>query len=85
MMHERRALMRKIQDVEFAALELQLYLDTHPQDQRAVMQFNQYARELMMLKQQYEMAYGPLLNYGFSPSQYPWRWIETPWPWEEEF
>ncbi|MCC5911789.1 MAG: spore coat protein CotJB [Clostridiaceae bacterium] len=84
-MHERRALMRKIQDVEFAALELQLYLDTHPQDQRAVMQFNQYARELMMLKQQYEMAYGPLLNYGFSPSQYPWRWIETPWPWEEEF
>lgn len=84
-MHERIALMKRIQEVEFAATDLQLYLDTHPQDQRALMQFNQYAAELMMLKQQYELAYGPLLNFGFSQSQYPWRWIETPWPWEEEF
>ena len=82
-MRDRRALLRQIQEVEFAALELNLYLDTHPQDQNALAQYNNYARQLNMLKQQYEMSYGPLLNFGFSPSQYPWRWLESPWPWEE--
>ncbi|KAB3527303.1 spore coat protein CotJB [Alkaliphilus serpentinus] len=83
--HERVHLLKKIQEVEFAAVELQLFLDTHPQDQRALMEFNHYSRELMMLKQQFEMQYGPLLNFGFSPSQYPWRWIEGPWPWERQY
>ncbi|SNS75983.1 spore coat protein JB [Anaerovirgula multivorans] len=84
-MMERKALMRKIQDVEFALVELQLYLDTHPFDQKALMDFNCYSQQLLMLKQQYDMAYGPLLQYGFSPSPYPWKWLDSPWPWEEQF
>ncbi|AKL94437.1 spore coat peptide assembly protein CotJB [Clostridium aceticum] len=84
-MKERMILMRKIQDVEFALTELQLYLDTHPFDQKALMDFNCYSQQLLMLKQQYEMSYGPLLQYGFSPSPYPWKWLDSPWPWEEEF
>lgn len=84
-MMERKALMRKIQDVEFALVELQLYLDTHPFDKKALMDFNCYSQQLLMLKQQYDMAYGPLLQYGFSPSPYPWKWLDSPWPWEEQF
>lgn len=85
MVHERVNFLKRIQEVEFAALELQLFLDTHPTDQKAIMEFNHYSRQLLTLKQQYEMQYGPLLNYGFSPSQYPWRWLDGPWPWERQY
>lgn len=84
-MGERNKLLRQIQEVEFAAIELQLYLDTHPHDQRALAEYNSYANQLLMLKQQYEMLYGPPLNFGFSPNHCSWRWLDSPWPWEEQF
>ncbi|SHK50761.1 spore coat protein CotJB [Paramaledivibacter caminithermalis] len=79
----RKDLMRKIQEVEFKALDLNLYLDTHPKNMEALMEYNRCVYELEQLKKIYEMKYGPLLNFGFSPSQYPWRWINDPWPWEQ--
>lgn len=85
MKHDRVELLKRIQEAEFATLELNLYLDTHPLDQNALMQFNQLSSQLLMLKQQYEMSYGPLLNFGFSPSQYPFKWLEGPWPWERQY
>lgn len=84
-MNDQMAFLKRIQEVEFALVELQLYLDTHRDDQRALMEFNQYSKQLEVLKKQYELQYGPLLNFGFSPSQYPWRWLEGPWPWEQVF
>lgn len=84
-MSERVVLLRKIQEVEFAALELNLFLDTHRDDQRALMEYNQYVAQLAALKHQYEMNYGPLLNFGFSPGGYWWNWLDSPWPWEEEY
>jgi spore coat protein JB len=84
-MNEQMAFLKRLQEVEFALVELQLYLDTHRDDQRALMEFNKYSRQLEALKKQYELQYGPLLNFGFSPSQYPWRWLDGPWPWEQVF
>jgi len=84
-MNDQLAFLNRLQQVEFALVELQLFLDTHKDDQRALMEFNQYSKQLEMLKKQYELQYGPLLNFGFSPSQYPWRWLEGPWPWEQVF
>ena len=75
-------MLRKIQELEFAAVELNLFLDNHPTHQRALMDYNMITQELMQVKQAYEMQYGPLTNFGFAPSQYPWRWVEEPWPWE---
>ena len=62
---------------------LNLYLDTHPNDCRAMNEYNCYVRQLQSLKREYEMQYGPLMNFGHSLSPCPWRWIEEPWPWEE--
>lgn len=78
----REDLLRKIQEVEFAAVDLNLFLDTHPGNQRALMDYNMITSELNRLKRMYEMQYGPLSNFGTSPSKYPWQWIESPWPWE---
>ncbi|AOT72209.1 spore coat protein CotJB [Geosporobacter ferrireducens] len=82
---ERVEMLRRIQEVEFACIDLNLYLDTHPTDKRALMDYNSYTYQLMMLKKQYESIYGPMTNFGYAQSQYPWAWIEDPWPWEIEY
>lgn len=83
-MHEmsRKEMMRKIQELEFATIDLNLYLDNHPTNQKALMDYNTLTRDLINLKRMYEMKYGPLTNFGYAPSQYPWQWINDPWPWE---
>ena len=80
---EQEGLLHRIQEIEFMGVELNLYLDTHPGDQRALCEYNNYSRQLRALKEQYERMYGPLCGFGFSPSQYPWRWIMEPWPWDK--
>lgn len=74
-----------IQALEFTAVELTLFLDTHPNDQRALMDYNQVTQQLRVAKSLYEQRYGPLMVFGNSPSKYPWQWIEEPWPWEIEY
>jgi spore coat protein JB len=39
----------------------------------------------MCLKRDFEIKYGPLLQFGFSPSPTRWAWSTTPWPWEIEY
>ncbi|ATW23413.1 spore coat protein CotJB [Candidatus Formimonas warabiya] len=80
----RRSLLRKIQELEFAAVELNLFLDTHPENEQALCDYNRFTEELMNVKNMYEIRYGPLANFGSSPSQFPWQWIQSPWPWEED-
>ncbi|MGP4060117.1 spore coat protein CotJB [Halobacillus litoralis] len=79
---DRYALMEKIQMVDFALVELTLYLDTHPQDSQAIQQFNQLAVESRDLKTMYEKQFGPLRQFGGSFSGYPWNWGDSPWPWQ---
>ncbi|WP_230986524.1 spore coat protein CotJB [Cohnella fermenti] len=74
--------MEQLQIVDFALVELTLYLDTHPADMQAIQQFNQLAQRRGQLAHAFEMQYGPLLQYGHSFTKYPWQWIETPWPWQ---
>jgi spore coat protein JB len=78
----KEALMSRIQQIEFMAVELNLYLDTHPNDCRALMEYNFYTQQLNMLKKYYEQMYGPITGFGGSPSYGRWKWIDSPWPWE---
>jgi spore coat protein JB len=84
MMDKQRAkLLREIQKVDFMLIELNLFLDTHPGDRQAIAEFNQYTQQAAVLRHQYEQLYGPLTLYGrHTPVQYPWRWVEEPWPWQ---
>lgn len=79
----RKETLRKIQELQFAALDLNLFLDTHPGNQQAVMDFNVLSQKLREQINLYEMNFGPLTNFGYSPSNYPWAWIKEPWPWED--
>lgn len=82
---EKEMLFKKIQQMQFVCVDLNLYLNTHPQDARALTQYNLYAQQLAMAKQQYEMKYGPLMGFGWSPSKDKWKWIYEPWPWETDY
>ena len=75
----RRKMMMQIRELEFAINELALYLDTHPDDQKALCLHRKYCNELRPLKDQYQKVYGPL-DICFPRNK--WRWLEEPWPWE---
>lgn len=74
--------LEQLQKVDFALVELTLYLDTHPTDMQAVQQFNQLAQMRGQLSHEFEMKYGPLMQFGHSFTRFPWQWPETPWPWQ---
>lgn len=78
-------MLKDIMSLEFTAVDLNLFLDTHPGDVKALSEYNCVTNELKTLKHAYEQCYGPLANFGSSPSQYPWRWTEEPWPWQIEY
>ena len=75
----------KIQQLEFYAVDLNLFLDTHPGDHAALKKFNQVTDELTAATKAYEKQWGPLYNFGKAPSEYPWRWVQGPWPWEIDY
>lgn len=75
-------LLGELQAVDFVLVELTLYLDTHPEDAHAIAQFSQFQRRKLTLTQQYETTFGPLKEYGNSPTDNHWGWNEAPWPWQ---
>ncbi|PMC38659.1 spore coat protein CotJB [Bacillus sp. UMB0899] len=74
--------LKEIQAIDFVLVELTLYLDTHPSDQQAMIQFNEYAQYSKQLKQNFEAKYGPLQQFGNSFTDANWSWGTTPWPWQ---
>ncbi|MGI5921211.1 MAG: spore coat protein CotJB [Syntrophomonadaceae bacterium] len=85
MRDDRKRLLVAIMAEEFTAIELNLFLDTHPKDEKALHDYNSTVEKLNHLKRHYEREFGPLTNFGFAPSEFPWRWVEEPWPWEINF
>lgn len=74
--------LEQIQSLDFVLVELTLYLDTHPDDWKAIEQYNQVAQQSKTLKSQFEAQFGPLKHFGESYSRYPWEWMKPPWPWQ---
>ena len=75
----REEMIEKIKCLNFAIIELGLYLDTHNDDQKALCLHRKYAKEYRELTDKYQKVYGPLTIH-FPCNK--WRWIEEPWPWE---
>ena len=72
-------MLKNIRCLSFAIVDLAEYLNTHPDDQKALCLHKEYSRQLKDLKDKYQKVYGPLSIY------YPcnkWRCLEEPWPWE---
>jgi spore coat protein JB len=66
----------------FALVEMNLYLDTHPDDANALAVFNDLATRYATARSNYEAQFGPLIDYGTSGPTSSWAWIQEPWPWQ---
>lgn len=75
----REEMMKQIKCLSFAVVDISEYLDTHPDDRKAICLHKEYCNQLEQIKDKYQRIFGPLTIY------YPcnkWRWLESPWPWE---
>lgn len=74
--------MYQLQIIDFALVELTLYLDTHPDDLDAIKQYNTMSKQSQALKKKYEENVGALSSFGMSYSRHPFDYAITDWPWE---
>lgn len=84
-MLSKQDLIRKIQELSFAAVDLNLFLDTHPNNLQAIQDFNYISTNLKQMMDMYNQKYGPFANFGhsFATGNY-WSWVadDEKWPWE---
>ena len=76
-------MIKEIMRLSFAALETNLYLDTHPNNRRAIAYFKKTKDALERLTKEYEATYGPLTASG-SENEKEWLWSTQKWPWQME-
>lgn len=78
---EREDMLMQIQEYTFATIDLGLYLDTNPNDKKALNLFNEYLKNKKNLVNMYEEKYGPL-TLDSNDQNNNWLWDNSPWPWE---
>ena len=82
---DRENLLKRLTMLDFMAVDMQLFLDTHPDDTNAIAKYNSIIREADNLRAQYEKSVGPLFSFrSHSPTE-NFQWIDNPWPWENKF
>ncbi|WP_326514761.1 spore coat protein CotJB [Clostridium intestinale] len=82
---DKKDLLKKIQEVGFSLVDVNLYLDNYEDNKDALEYFNCLSKELMDLRKEYEKKYGPLTNYGLQTAKDWDQWVSGPWPWERKF
>lgn len=75
-------LLNEIKKYQFYAVELNLYLDNFPNNQRATNDYIKISEKLDKLILDYENNFGPLRNFGSAYVEDPIAWTSSPWPWE---
>lgn len=82
---DRENLLKRLTMLDFMAVDMQLFLDTHPDDTNAIAKYNSIIREADNLRAQYEKTVGPLFSFRSYSQTENFQWIDNPWPWENKF
>lgn len=80
MVEAREKMLKEVMALDFMAIDLNLYLNTHPYDYRALMVFISTVQRCRIARENYERMFGPIT--ASASSSFPWPWIDSPWPWE---
>lgn len=75
--------LKKVQAYNFAAHDMLLFLDTHPDDKSAFAIFKDLVVKAKNSMAEFEKTYGPLTAFS-SAAFDTFNWLESPWPWEKE-
>ena len=79
---EQARMLTTLSALDFAAHDINLYLDLYPDDRDMIELFNKYKNEAKKTRETYEEKYGPILVDSKKTNEYPWSWNKSPWPWE---
>lgn len=81
-MSDQNMMLRRIAALDFAIVELNLFMDTHPFDSEVNEKLNEYKRKVGILREEYERKFDPLTSETKEKNR--WGWISDPWPWNNE-
>lgn len=83
--NEQAELLLNVDQLTFAAHELNLYLDNFPNDRNMIELFNKYQHMANEAIMKYEKKYGPLtVNYPSNSEMFSWQAYSWPWEMEEK-
>lgn len=81
--NEQAELLLNLNQLSFAAHDIRLYLDVHPNDTGMIKLYNQYQQQANNAIKTYEEKYGPILQNSLSEAN-KFSWEAHSWPWEME-
>ncbi len=79
--NRRQQSLLEVQMFDFVAHEINLYLDTHPKNQRMIQLYHEYVDKANQARENFEKEFGPLFVTN-SQSENNFDWIKGPWPWD---
>jgi len=83
---DRKQLLNSLTELDFMAMDLALFLNTHPKDTDAIAIYNQVIAAADIVRMKYEKNYGPLCSFrSYAEDTEDWQWKNDPWPWQREF
>ena len=76
-------LLKKLSELDFIAVDLALFLNTHPDHTEAIQTYNQVITAADSVRMKYEEAFGPLCSFrSYAANTNHWEWTQDPWPWQ---
>jgi hypothetical protein len=78
---EKSRMLKEVGMNYFGVLELQFYLDVHPEDEEALRKFNEFQTAYVLAKDAYEARFGALDIESKSLKNLPFDWSTTDFPW----
>ena len=82
-LNEHAELLTYLDMLDFAMIDIGLYLDIFPTDNNMNAIYNNIKEEKNKVMYKYEEKYGPITLNSDELNKSPWCWDKTPWPWEE--
>lgn len=80
---EQAELLLNLNQLCFAAYDIRLYLDNHPDDKKMLDLFNKFQMQSKQAEKEYESKYGPIsMNALTDANQF--NWVVYNWPWDNK-
>ena len=85
-MNDKDKLKKQIYELDCALHELVLFLDSHPNNRRAMELMREYREKRSKLISEYEQKFGKyIVTVADIPMSGRWEWLDGPWPWDTDF
>lgn len=78
-------LLKNLTILDFVAVDLQLYLDTHPNDKETIEKYNSIIEAADSIRAILEEKRKPIFSFRSLSADESFNWIDNPWPWEKKF